>query len=291
MRCGFISVIGFPNAGKSTLLNALVGGKVSITSPKAQTTRKRVLGIVSLDETQFIFIDTPGLIESKRLLEQKMNQIAWKCGRESDLILYIHDVSSSTSCVSVLHKLKCYQKPIHVVLNKIDLCKPKNKIISIIDDIQKECPFVQSFFPISAVKSEGIEKILPALQKEIPENEWFFSSNQMSDLTEKLWCAELTREQLYYFLNQELPYQTYIETERFKKKEDNSIVIHQCIFVEKESQKSIVVGKNGSMIKKISMAARKSLETELSCKVHLFLYVKYQKDWSLKPWLLDTILN
>ena len=290
-KCGFISILGLPNAGKSTLINALVGGKISIISSKPQTTRRRILGILPYQETQIIFVDTPGMVESKRPLEKAMNTIAWESGKQADHLLYVTDVTRKDDGVSHLHKLKCYQTPLSVVFNKVDLLNNKELLIEEVARLQKECPFIENFFMISALKAEGLQGILETLSQKLPESPWLFPKDQMTDLPQKLWAAEITREQLYVHLHQELPYQTYVETESWQEMDNKSLKIHQCIVVERDAQKGIVLGKGGSLIKKISQKARENLEDELKRRVHLFLYVKCQEEWSSKPWVLDQILS
>jgi GTP-binding protein Era len=297
MRCGFVAILGLPNAGKSTLINALVGGKISITSSKPQTTRRRILGIVIREDTQIILMDTPGMVESQRPLEKSMNKLAWESGRECDYLLYILDVSflnktlENKNLISYLHKLKCYQKPIDVVFNKVDLVKEKQKLMTLADLLKEECPFVNNFFMTSAINRKGVDDILVKISEKMPEMNWMLPKDQTTDLTEKLWAEEITREQIYHYLHQELPYQIYVDTESFEEIKSNELKIHQCIYVERESQKGIVLGKNGSMIKKISKSAREAIEKELGRNIHLFLYVKCQEEWSSKPWVLDHILN
>lgn len=284
-KCGFVAVLGFPNAGKSTLTNALVGGKISIISSKPQTTRQRILGILTHKETQIILMDTPGMVESKRPLEKAMNKVAWESSKEADYLLYVKDVTSKEDIIAPLHKLKCYQKPMSVVLNKVDALRDKRDLILLAEKLQKECPFIEHFFMASAIQAKGLTDILEMLSEKLPELPWIFPEDQMTNMPEKLWASEITREQLYAHLYQELPYQTYVETEAWEEQVDGSIKIHQCVVVAKDSQKGIVLGKKGSMIKRISMASRESLSKELEKTIHLFLYVKCQEEWTTKPWM------
>lgn len=282
-KCGFVAVLGEPNAGKSTLINFMVGSKVSIVSPKVQTTRQRVLGIALSGETQLILVDTPGIFQPKRRLERAMVDAAWSACGEADLIIVVVDVNDRnlSRSIDILEKLK--HRPVILVLNKIDQIK-KEKLFEI---VQKFQPFdnITDTFMISALTGNGVDQLVHKLCDKLPESPWLFPEDQITDFPQRLWAAEITREQLYHQLHHELPYETMVETEAWEEFDNGSVKISQVIYVNRDSQKSIVLGKAGRQIKALSTAARQEMAEQLDRPVHLFLHVKVVENWLEKPGL------
>lgn len=278
-RCGFIAVIGAPNAGKSTLINHLVGSKVTIVSPKVQTTRNRILGVALEKETQIILMDTPGIFFSaKRRFEKAMVRSAWDSLKDADGIMVMIDASRNTfdEAETILEYLETYKQKIVLVLNKIDLI-PRDKLLSLAEKFTR--PFVDRIFMVSALKGDGVQDIKTYWEQSVPEGPWLFPEDQVSDLPLKLWAAEITREEIFHRLHEELPYAIWVETESWEEFEDGSIKINQVIYIQKESQRPIVLGKGGTMIKAIGQAARKQMSKALECSIHLFLHVKVKSGW------------
>lgn len=288
---GFVAVLGAPNAGKSTLVNRLVGAKVSIVSPKVQTTRSRIRGIMVQGDTQIILVDTPGIFKPSRRLDRAMVASAWTESEESDLRLLLVDAQKGIdkNTQNIINNLeKNHQKTI-LVINKIDLVA-KEKLLPLISQLNKPDLFPDTFL-ISAGTGENIEDLKRFLVSKMPAGFWMFPGDQLSDLPNKLFAAEVTREKLFMALQQELPYSVAVETTDFKEQK-NGIRIEQTIFVERVSQKSIVLGKNGSMIKKIGEQSRRDLSRLFETPVHLFLFVKVKENWVEDPsqysnWGLD----
>ena len=284
-KCGFIAVLGEPNAGKSTLVNAFVGSKVSIVSPKVQTTRRRILGLTIQEQTQLIFVDTPGIFKPKRSLEKSMVKTALEARQGADKVLLIVDSrqKSFESSFSVLRQLGENQSVI-LVLNKIDLLEP-SRLLAI---IQKFHPFPQisDTFMISALTGEGVADLLQWLTVRMPESPWLYPEDQLTDLPLRLWAAEITREQLVLQLQHELPYETYVETETWENFENGSVKIQQALVMARSAQKGIILGRQGQRIKAISQKARLEMEKHLGHPVHLFLFVKVTEDWMDKPSIL-----
>jgi len=291
-RCGFIAVLGAPNAGKSTLVNRVVGSKVSIVSPKVQTTRARVMGIALQDRTQLVFIDTPGIFEPRRRLDRAMVAAAWGGAGDADVTLLLVDAERGMdrNTALIIERMKAENKRAHLVLNKVDKIK-KPDLLALTEQLNGEGVF-DDIFMISALKGEGVDDLVTFLAERMPEGPWHFPEDQVSDMTERLLAAEITREKLYLQLRQELPYATTVETETWEERKDGSVKIEQVIFVERDSQKSIILGKRGQQIKQIGSDARKDLEEILDTKVHLFLFVKVREKWGDDPeryrdWGLD----
>lgn len=287
-KCGFIAVIGSPNVGKSTLINALVGSKVTIVSRKVQTTRNRILGIALIEETQLILVDTPGIFEDpKRRLEKAMVKSAWDSLGDADGIMVLVDVShkSFMDTDRILSHLQKYQKKVVVVLNKIDLIQ-RDELLNIAQHFSS--PKIDDVFMISALKKDGIQDIKNYWTKNLPEGPWLFPKDQLSDLPERLLAAEITREELFHRLHEELPYSLWVETDSWEEFKNGSVKIVQSIYVQRESQQSIVLGKGGGQIKTIGEAARKQLTYILERPVHLFLHVKV-KGWMDNPRLYASI--
>lgn len=290
-KCGFVTLLGAPNAGKSTLVNYMVGAKVSIVSPKVQTTRSRVRGIVVKGDCEIVLIDTPGIFKPKRRLDRAMVAAAWQEAEYSDVRLLLVDakrgIDDDTRSIMdslVKNKQKCV-----LVLNKTDLVKPA-KLVELSAELNKSALFSETFM-LSAATGEDVDTLEEYLLSRMPEGSFMFPADQVSDLPDKLLAAEITREKLYMNLNQELPYISTVQTESFKE-DDKGIRIDQTIYVEKNNQKQIVIGKNGTMIKKIGTQARQELEKLFDCRVHLFLFVKVREKWEDNPehyraWGLD----
>ena len=292
-KAGFVAVIGAPNAGKSTLVNHLVGFKVSIVTHKVQTTRTRIRGVCMHGASQIIFVDTPGIFEPKRKLDRAMVDAAWLGADDADLIVFLYDVTrrevdSDTS--RILSGLKNNNKEAILVLNKIDLVKPE-LLLPIIKRFQKENIFSDTFM-ISAENGSGCEKLLEYLSARMPDSPWLYPEDEVSDLPQRLLAAEITREQVLLKLHQELPYGATVETEEWTERDDGAIVINQIIYVQRPGHKKIALGRHGSMIKAIGKASRHELQVLLNRTVHLFLFVKVRENWMEDPdryalWGLD----
>ncbi len=278
-RCGFIAVVGAPNAGKSTLVNALVGQKVAIVTAKAQTTRVRLMGVAIQGEAQILLLDTPGIFEPKRRLDRAMVAAAWEGTRDADLIALVIDASSGLKrgVSDLLDRLKDRPEPKLLILNKVDLVK-KESLLALIAQFEGRAVF-EEIYMVSATSGDGVAELKAALAARVPEGPWHFPEDQVSDATDRMMAAEITREQLYHQLHAELPYASAIETEKYEERKDGSVVIHQQILVGRDSQKAIVLGKRGARIKEIGAAARAELSEALGRKVHLFLHVKVNPKW------------
>lgn len=288
-KCGFIAVVGAPNVGKSTLINALVGAKVTIVSPKVQTTRNRILGVALEGDTQLILVDTPGIFESpKRRLEKAMIRSAWDSFRDADGIMVMMDVSqrSFEDTEMILSRLENYKKKAVLVLNKIDLI-PRENLLALAEKFSHAS--IDQIFMISALKGDGIDDIKRYWAQEVPEGPWLFPEDQLSDLPLRFLAAEITREEIFNRLHEELPYSIWIETESWEEFKDGSVKISQLIYVQRESQKPIVLGKGGQQIKAIGAAARRQLIDILGRPVHLFLQVKVKAGWIEDPRLYKSV--
>jgi GTP-binding protein Era len=291
-KSGFIAIVGAPNVGKSTLLNKFVGAKVSIVSPKVQTTRSRVLGICIQGNTQIIFIDTPGIFAPRRRLDRAMVAAAWGGAGDADEVLFLVDagrgICRDTS--AIMNKLKDTEQSVYLALNKVDLVRKENLLL-LIDELSKQITFADIFM-ISAETGDGTEELLSYLAETMPISPWLFPEDQISDMPQRLLAAEITREKIFLLLRQELPYATTVETEKWEIKADGSIKIDQTIYVERPTQKAIVLGKNGTQIKSIGESSRRELEKLLENRIHLFLFVKVREKWGDDPeryrdWGLD----
>lgn len=279
LRCGHVAVIGAPNAGKSTLVNALVGQKVAIVSPKAQTTRTRMLGVALEGEAQIILVDTPGIFAGQRRLDRAMVAAAWDSAGDADLIALIVDgrAGAGPKVEKILEGLKDRPERKWLVLNKVDIAA-KDKLLTLVAKLSEACAFEEIYF-ISAATGDGLAELKAAIANAMPEGEWHFPEDQVSDATDRLIAAEITREQLYLQLHEELPYASAIETEKYSEREDGSLEIHQQILVARPTQRAIVLGKGGSKIKAIGEAARTELAKLMGVKVHLYLHVKVSPNW------------
>ena len=278
-RCGHVAVIGAPNAGKSTLVNALVGQKVAIVSPKAQTTRVRMLGVALEGETQIILVDTPGIFAAERRFDRAMVAAAWDGAGDADLITLIVDgrAGAGPKDEKVVAGLKDRPERKWLVLNKVDI-SAKEKLLLLTTKLAEMCDFEQIYY-ISAATGDGLAEFKTAIAEAMPDGEWHFPEDQVSDATDRIIAAEITREQLYLQLHEELPYASAVETEKYNEREDGSLEIHQQILVSRPTQRAIVLGKGGARIKSIGEAARMELAKLMGVKVHLYLHVKVKPDW------------
>ena len=278
-RCGFVAVVGAPNAGKSTLVNALVGQKVAIVTAKAQTTRTRLMGVAIHGTSEILLIDTPGIFKPKRRLDRAMVAAAWGSAQDADLIALVVDAQQGISrgVGEMVDRLRDRREPKILVLNKVDLVK-KGELLTLAAELNARAPF-EEIFMVSATTGDGIADLKQTLAARVPEGPWHFPEDQVSDATDRMLAAEVTREQLYHQLHAELPYESAIETEKFEERADGSAAIHQQILVARDSQKAIVLGKGGARIRAIGEAARQELSQLLGRKVHLFLHVKVNPKW------------
>jgi GTP-binding protein Era len=279
-RCGLIAVLGAPNAGKSTLVNALVGQKVAAVSAKAQTTRARLLGIALEGDAQLILADTPGLFAPRRRLDRAMVNAAWEGASEADAVLLVVDAARKKrdDLIPILDALKGRPEKKLLVLNKVDLVA-KEPLLVLAQELHAAGDFAEVFF-ISALTGDGVAELKRSLAALAPEAPWHFPEDQVSDASERLIAAEITREQLYRQLHDELPYDSTVRPESYTVRKDGSVEIHQQVVIARESQKPIVLGKRGARIKAIGEAARAELAELLGCKVHLFLHVKVDEQWA-----------
>jgi GTP-binding protein Era len=278
-RCGTIAVVGAPNAGKSTLVNALVGQKVAIVSAKVQTTRARLVGIAMAGAAQLLLIDTPGIFSPRRRLDRAMVKAAWDGASDGDAVLLVVDAARGLKgeVPGIIEALATRRTPRILVLNKVDIT-PKDRLLALAADANARLAFDEIFF-VSASTGDGIAELRAALAARVPHGPWHYPEDQLSDATSRLMAAELTREQLYLQLHAELPYAATIETEKWEERDNGSVVIHQQIIIERESQRAIVLGKGGARIRQIGAAARAAISDLLGRPAHLFLHVKVRADW------------
>jgi len=291
-RCGFVAVIGAPNAGKSTLVNLLVGAKVSIVTHKVQTTRTRVMGVAIRDKSQVVFIDTPGIFRPKRRLDRAMVGAAWMGVDEADQTVFLIDSAAGLNDENkaILNGLVERKAKAVLVLNKIDLVK-REKLLELAAQLNDSGVFTDTFM-ISALKGHGAADLMAHLAASVPPGPWMFPEDQLSDMPQMLLAAEVTREKLYLNVHQELPYATTVETELWEPTADGGVKIEQVIYVARETQKAIILGKGGLRVKAIGKAAREELMEMLECPVHLYLFVKVRERWQDDParyrvWNLD----
>lgn len=278
-KCGLVAIVGAPNAGKSTLVNALVGQKVAIVSPKAQTTRTRLMGIALHGETQMMLLDTPGIFEPNRRLDRAMVQAAWGGAQDADIILFVVDSKAGLGAKveRIVEGLRHRPEPKMLVLNKVDIAA-KDKLLVHAARLNEMMDFTDVLM-VSAETGDGLDLLKDKIADYLPEGPWHFPEDQVSDATDRMTSAEITREQLYLQLHAELPYATAIETEKYTERDDGSVEIHQQIKVERDSQKAIVLGKGGTRLKQIGSAARAEIAKSLGCRVHLYLHVKVDPKW------------
>jgi GTP-binding protein Era len=292
-RCGFVALLGAPNAGKSTLLNRLVGSKISIVTPKVQTTRSRVLGILMEGRTQIIFVDTPGLFKPKKRLERAMVAAAWGGAQDADMSVLVVDVSRKDPIddnADIIEALKGHGRPVVLALNKIDLMDHE-KLLKLSETFWATGVF-SDVFMISAHKGHGVPHLAEFLAGKLPEGPFLYDEDQLSDMPMRLIAAEVTREKLFLNMHDELPYSLTVETESWEDKGERGIRIEQTIYVQREGQRKIVLGEGGQAIRKIGTQARAELTNMMERPVHLFLFVKVREDWQddkerYKPWGLD----
>jgi GTP-binding protein Era len=282
-RCGFVAIIGAPNAGKSTLLNQLVGSKVAIVTHKVQTTRARIRGIAMEGDTQIVFVDTPGIFKPKRRLDRAMVEAAWGGAGDADLIVMMVDMENGRDedVTRIVDGLKSQHRRAILVLNKVDAC-PREKLLKTAAALNETGIFTETFM-ISALKGDGVSDLKKYIAGLMPPGPWHYPEDQAADVPLRSLAAEVTREKLFLRLHDELPYSLTVETESWEQKKDGSIRIAQVIFVERESQKKIALGKGGQTIKTVGQLAREELEEMLGCRVHLFLFVKVRENWGDDP--------
>jgi GTP-binding protein Era len=278
-RAGFVAVIGAPNAGKSTLVNALVGQKVAIVSAKAQTTRARLMGIAIDGQAQILLVDTPGIFEPRRRLDRAMVQAAWTGAQDADLILLVVDSAAGLTreVERAIAGLDKREHALFLALNKVDLVR-KEKLLGLSSELSARLS-PEEVFMISAAQGDGVADLKDALARSMPVGPWLYPEDEVSDATDRMVAAELTREQIYQQLHQELPYASAVETETWEERPDGSTEIRQQILVERDSQKAIVIGKGGRRLKEIGQKAREAIADHLGRKVHLFLHVKVNPKW------------
>ena len=278
-RCGIVAVVGAPNAGKSTLVNALVGQKVAITSPKAQTTRTRVMGVAIEGAAQIVLVDTPGIFSPGRRLDRAMVTAAWAGTQDADLVLLVVDgrAGLGEKMEPILSGLEKRPETKWVLVNKVDIAA-KDKLLALTERLHARLAPAETFF-VSATTGDGLPAFKTALAAAMPEGPWHFPEDQVSDATDRLLAAEITREQLYHQLHAELPYASAVETEKYSERADGSVEIHQQILVARPTQRAIILGKGGQRLKQIGSAARAELAKLLGCRVHLYLHVKVKADW------------
>jgi GTP-binding protein Era len=282
-RCGFIALIGAPNVGKSTLVNALVGSKVTIVSPKVQTTRNLVRGIVMAGDAQIVLVDTPGIFAPRRRLDRAMVAGAWSGAHDADIVCLLIDAKRGLDdeTHAILQKLKDAHQPKVLVINKVDLVE-KPRLLALAAEANAAAAF-ETTFMVSARTGDGVADLKNWLAGKVPPGPWHYPEDEISDAPARSLAAEITREKLYLKLHQELPYQSTVETETWKEMPDGSVRIEQTIFVERESQRKIILGKGGQTIKAIGAESRIELAELLGQKVHLFLFVKVREAWGDDP--------
>jgi GTP-binding protein Era len=278
-RCGYVALIGAPNAGKSTLLNRLVGQKLAIVTPKAQTTRTRLLGITTLGATQLIFVYTPGIFEPRRRLDRAMVRAAWAGAADADQTVLLVDAARGLDrdTERIVGELKARGRRAILALNKIDIVRPQT-LLGLTAQLTAAAPF-EPVFMISGLAGDGVDDLLQHLARTLPPGPWLFPEDQLSDVPQRLVAAEVTREQVFLQLQQEIPYAATVETEAWQERSDGSARIDQVIYVERPSQRAIVLGDRGSRIKAIGARARAELERLFERRIHLFLFVKVRRDW------------
>jgi GTPase len=282
-RCGFVALIGAPNVGKSTLVNALVGSKVTIVSRKVQTTRALIRGIVIENNAQIILVDTPGIFTPKRRLDRAMVSTAWSGAHDADLVCVLLDARAGIDeeADAILTKLATVDHEKILVLNKIDLV-PREKLLALAKAANDRLTFARTFM-VSALSGDGVSDLRRTLAEMVPPGPFHYPEDQMSDAPMRHLAAEITREKIFRQLHQELPYQSTVETDSWTERKDKSIRIEQTIFVERESQRKIVLGKGGATIKSIGADSRKEIAEIVGVPVHLFLFVKVRENWADDP--------
>lgn len=282
-RCGFVALIGAPNVGKSTLVNALVGSKVTIVSNKVQTTRSLIRGIVIEERSQIVLVDTPGVFTPKRRLDRAMVTTAWSGAHDADLVCMLLDARKGidNDARAIFDKLKAVKHPLYLAINKIDLVA-REKLLALAAEANERLSFIRTFM-ISALSGDGVADLRKELAAAVPPGPFLYPEDEMSDAPMRRLASEITREKIYHKLHQELPYQSTVETDSWTERKDGSVRIEQTIFVERESQRKIVLGKSGATIKAIGADARRELAEIIGQPVHLFLFVKVRENWGDDP--------
>lgn len=279
-KCGFVAIIGAPNAGKSTLLNRMVGAKVAIVTHKVQTTRTRVTGIGLHENAQLVFIDTPGIFAPKRRLDRAMVSAAWKGSEDAETTLLLIDAKKGVdeNVERILNGLKDAGRKAVLAINKIDTIK-RESLLALVQNLN-ETELFEDTFLISALNGDGVDDLKGYLANLAPEGPWMYPEDQISDVTMRLLAAEITREKVYLRLHEELPYATTVETESWDEQPDGSVRIEQVIHVERDSQKGIVIGKGGRMLKQLGQMAREDMQENFDRRIHLFLHVRVTEKWA-----------
>ena len=282
-RCGFVALIGAPNAGKSTLMNRIMGTKVSIVTHKVQTTRARVVGVLTNGDDQIVFVDTPGIFAPNRRLERAMVAAAWVGASDADKIVLLIDAERGLNeeIQLIIEGINKVGKTVIIGLNKIDLI-PHEKLLSLAEKLQ-DVSILESIYMISALKGDGVNDLLLNLSEDLPKGPWLYPEDHLSDMNERFFAAEITREKLFLSLHQELPYSLTVETEGWQERPDGSLKVDQAIYVERPGHKGIVLGRGGQQIKRVGAESRKELEHILERRVHLFLFVKVREKWRDDP--------
>lgn len=282
-QCGYVAIIGAPNAGKSTLTNILVGQKIAIVTHKVQTTRSRITAIAIEDQAQIVFLDTPGIFKPQGRLDRAMVDAAWAGAEDADVVVLLIDAAKGVTeeVDDILSSLKNTKRPVILALNKVDLVK-KDRLLGLAAELNDKLAFAETFM-ISAETGSGVEAFRSHLAGRMPHGVWLYPEDQLADISERLLAAEITREKLFLRCHQELPYAATVETESFKEQPDGSLRIEQVIFVQRDSQKKIVLGKGGQQIKVIGQLARTDMAELFDTKVHLFLFVKVRDNWKDDP--------
>jgi GTP-binding protein Era len=282
-RCGFVALIGAPNAGKSTLINRLVGSKVSIVSRKVQTTRTLVRGIAIEGNSQIIFVDTPGIFAPKRRLDRAMVTSAWSGAGDAEFVALLIDVRRGIDdeVDAILQKLPSISQPVALIMNKIDLVE-RERLLSLAQELNGRFKFIETFM-VSAENGDGVPHIREVLARLMPPGPWLYPEDQVSDAPLRMLAAEITREKLFERLHDELPYQLTVETESWQERKDGSVRIEQTIYVARETHRKIILGKGGQSIKAIGEQARREIAVEIEAPVHLFLFVKVRENWVNDP--------
>jgi GTPase len=282
-RCGYVALIGAPNAGKSTLLNRLIGQKLAIVTPKVQTTRSRLLGIATEDATQLVFVDTPGIFEPRRRLDRAMVAAAWAGASDADIAVLLVDAARGADADTqrIVERLKIAGRPAILAVNKIDLVR-RDTLLVLVDQLVKAGNFDRVFM-ISGLTGDGVGDLHRHLAAAVPEGPFLFPPDQLSDAQERFLAAEVTREQVFLQLHDELPYSATVETESWQERPDGSVRVEQVIYVRRPGQRAIVLGEGGKRIKAIGARARAEMSAMLDRKVHLFLFVKVRDNWVNDP--------
>ncbi|MGO9954000.1 MAG: GTPase Era [Dissulfurispiraceae bacterium] len=277
-RSGYVSIIGRPNVGKSTLLNTILGEKVAIVTPKPQTTRNRITGIKTLPHAQIVFIDTPGIHKPRQRLGEEMNRLAYESLAEVDIVLFmVEPEAPGSGDLFVLERIKQFYKPVYLLINKVDTVK-KSEILPVIDAYSKLYPF-REIIPLSALKTNGIDLLITTLERYLPEGPKLYPDDIVTDQMERFMVSEIIREKIIETTKEEVPYAVAVEVEEWSEREDGVVFIRANIYIEREGQKGIIIGKHGSRLRSIGMKARQDIEGLLRTRVFLELWVKIKKDW------------